>query len=78
MPASTSTSTATETIPLAEQKLHDMTIEQQKDLYGDEQVFNNYIVNLADRVRSSIGGGYSLPKEKIEPVKANVETFPTL
>ncbi|CCC66842.1 hypothetical protein NCAS_0A02840 [Naumovozyma castellii] len=69
MPATTSTSTKTAKAPLSEQKLHDMSIEQQKDLYGDEQVFNKYIVNLAGRVRNSVTGGYLLPKEEAE-VKA--------
>jgi len=55
---------------LAEKKLHDMSIEEQKDMYGDEDTMNKYFVNLAGRIRNSVSGGYLLPKEDDKAGKA--------
>lgn len=50
-------------IKLAEKKLHDMSIDEQKDMYGDEKIMNAYLVNLAGRIRNSVSNGYLLPRE---------------
>ena len=57
-------------IKLAEKKLHDMTIEEQKDMYGNEDTMNKYFVNLAGRIRNTVQGGYLLPKEADKSGKA--------
>lgn len=50
-------------IKLASRELHTMSIEEQKDLYGNEGTLNVYFVKLADRVRQSVSNGYLLPYE---------------
>lgn len=57
-------------IQLAEKKLHDMSIEEQKDMYGNVDTMNSYFVNLAGRIRNSVTGGYLLPKEAVPATKA--------
>lgn len=57
-------------IKLAEKKLHDMSIEEQKDMYGNQNTMNTYFVNLAGRIRNSVSGGYLLPKEAVATNKA--------
>lgn len=53
-------------IKLASKQLHDMSIEEQKDLYGNESTLNVYFINLADRVRKAVSTGYLLPYEMRE------------
>lgn len=50
-------------VKLAAKQLHDMSIDEQKDLYGNENTLNVYFVNLADRVRKAVSNGYLLPEE---------------
>ncbi|CCK70646.1 uncharacterized protein KNAG_0E03920 [Huiozyma naganishii CBS 8797] len=49
-------------VHLAERQLHEMSIEEQKDLYGNEDTLNRYFVNLAGRIRDSVATGYLLPE----------------
>lgn len=49
-------------ITIATKKLHDMTIDEQKQLYGNQPTLNVYLANLARRVREEVPKGYRLPK----------------
>lgn len=50
-------------IKLASKQLHAMSIEEQKDLYGNEDTLNVYLTKLSHRVRQSVSHGYLLPYE---------------
>lgn len=50
-------------VKLASKQLHEMSIDEQKDLYGNEETLNVYFVNLADRIRAAVANGYLLPEE---------------
>lgn len=49
-------------ITIASKRLHDMTIDEQKQLYGNQPTLNVYLANLAKRIREEVPKGYRLPQ----------------